>query len=117
MTLIEVTMASVVVTILVLGAAAAFSETVGGARASRKLTTGVLFLETVAENLGATASQNLALLDGTQSFDGDGAADSEYRVDITVFESEVDLLQVQLALVDLSTGRTLGSVVTQRSLR
>lgn len=110
-------MASVVVTILVLGAAAAFSETVGGAQASRRMTSGVLFLETIAENLGATPAQNLLVLDGTQSFDGDGAARGEFRVDVSVFESQLDLLQVELALVELATGRTLGTVVTQRSLR
>lgn len=116
LTLIEVLIASVVVTILTLGAAAAFSETVGGAKAARSMTSGVLFLETVSENVNAQASLNLLGLDGTQSFDGTNANDSEFRVDITVFEVINQLVQIDLALTELSTGRRLGTVTTQRSL-
>jgi len=110
-------LASVVVTILTLGAAAAFSETVGGARAARRLTSGVLFLETVSENVGAQAPANLLALHGNQTLDGPDAAHSAYRVDISVFEVEPELVQVELALVDLSSGNRLGAVATQRSLR
>ena len=115
LTLVEVMMASVVVTILVLGAAAAFSESIGGANAAKRLTSGVLYLETVAENLGAQPTANLLGLDGTSLFDGPDAARSEYRVDLTVFEAELGLLQVELALFELQTGRRLGTAVTQRS--
>jgi len=117
LTLLEVMLASVVVTILILGSAAAFSETVGGARMARKLTSGVLFLETVSENIGAQAPANLLALHGNQSFDGPDAARSEYRVDLSVFEVQAELLQVELALVELSSGNRLGAVATQRSLR
>lgn len=117
LTLVEVMLASVVVTILVLGAAAAFSETVGGARAARSLTSGVLFLETVSENLGAVAPGSLLALHGNQTFDGPDAGRSQYRVDLSVFEVAPALLQLELALVELGTGRQLGTVVTQRSTR
>jgi hypothetical protein len=110
-------LASVVVTILTLGAAAAFSETVGGARAARKLTSGVLFLETVSENIGAQPSANLLALHGNQTFDGPDAARSEYRVDLSIFEVQTELLQIEFALFEVSSGNRLGAVTTQRSLR
>lgn len=117
LTLIEVMMASVVVTILILGAAAAFSETIGGARLARSLTSGVLFLETVSENVGAQPPANLLALHGNHSFDGPDAARSQYRVEVSVFEVQAELLQVELALFELSSGNRLGTVATQRSLR
>lgn len=117
LTLIEVMLASVVVTILIVGAAAAFSETVGGARMARSLTSGVLFLETVSENVGAQPRANLLALHGNQSFDGPDAARSAYRVDVSVFEVQTELLQVELALFELASGNRLGTVASQRSLR
>ncbi|MEZ6014252.1 MAG: prepilin-type N-terminal cleavage/methylation domain-containing protein [Planctomycetota bacterium] len=117
LTLIEVMIASVVVTILILGAAAAFSETVGGANAARRMTSGVLYLETISENISAQPAANLLALDGNQLFDGTDATNSQYRVDVTVFEAETQLAQVELALFDLATNRQLGTVVTQRTLR
>jgi len=115
LTLVEVMIASVVVTILVLGAAAAFSESIGGANAAKRMTSGVLYLETVAENVGAQPTANLLGLDGTSLFDGPDAARSEFRVDLTVFEAELGLLQVELTLFELQTGRSLGTAVMQRS--
>lgn len=117
LTLLEVLIAVVVITILVLASAAAFSGSIGGARAARKITSGTLYLETVAENFGAQPASNLLSLDGTTTFDGTNASDSEYRVDVTTFEAAVELVQVELALVEVSTGRAVGALVTQRSLR
>ena len=117
LTLIEVVVASAVVVIVVLGSSGAFMENLQGASSARKLTSATLYLDTVRENLTAQDPSALLAMNGNQFFDGADGASSEFRVDLTVFTTDVELLQLQLNLIELSSGRLLGSINALRSQR
>lgn len=115
LTLLEVTLAMAVVSVVLLGAAAAFSGNLRAVDQATRMTSGTVLLETVLEDLSAQSFEATLALNGNQFFDGPDAASSEFGVDLTVFQAEVDLLQIRAVLTDLQTGREVGRVTTLRS--
>lgn len=102
---------------VLLASASAFSGTLRATSQSARMTQAAVFLESTLENVGAQNYDNLLAFDGNQVFDGLGAGNSEFRVDLSVFLSQVDLIQIQATLTDLDTGRVVGRVTTLRSNR
>ncbi|MCB9916752.1 MAG: hypothetical protein H6828_16650 [Planctomycetes bacterium] len=117
LTLLEVTLAMGVLSVLLMGITAGFSIDLGSLGRAKRLTAGTALLQTVVEDLSAQSYDNLLALNGDQFFDGADADSSEYSVTLATFEADVDLLQVRAVLTDLDTGRELGRIVTQRSRR
>lgn len=109
-TLLEVVISSVVLSIALMAASAAFSSDLIATEKAKRITTGAVFLNTVTEDVLAQDFDNLLALNGNQIFDGATLAASEYRVDLTVFLADLDLMQVQAALIDLQSNRELGRV-------
>ncbi len=116
-TLIEITISAVVVAILMMASVAAFSGSLRGVDESRKLSEGAALLRTAMENVSAQPYANLLALDGTQVFDNTDADDSNHRVGLSAFLSQVDLIQVEARLTDLHTGRVVGRTALLRSAR
>ena len=115
LTLVEVTVALVLVTIVLLASATVFSSSLAATGQASRLATGSDFLETTMEEVGAQLYPNLLSLDGNRVFDNTDASDSNFAVDLTVFQVDVDLLQIRAVLSDLRTGREVTRLTTQRS--
>jgi prepilin-type N-terminal cleavage/methylation domain-containing protein len=113
-TLLEVVISSAILSVSLLAATAAFSSNRLAVNQAKRLTTGTIFLETVMEDVTAQDYDNLLALNGNRILDGPALARSEFAVDLTVFNTAVDLIQVTAALTDLDSGRELGRVATMR---
>jgi Tfp pilus assembly protein PilV len=115
--LIEVTISVVIATVLMLATAAAFSENLQAVEHAERVGDATLFLETILEDVSAVNYGNLLALDGNQLFDGSTLSASNFTVDLTVFQVEVGLLQVNAALTDLRRGRVLTRTSSLRASR
>ena len=76
-----------------------------------------MFLEGTFENLQAQGFDALLALNGSRFLDDADEDDSSYAVDFVAYTVGVDLLQFEATLVDLRTGRTIGSLTTLRTRR
>ncbi|MEQ1893192.1 MAG: hypothetical protein ABL998_11655, partial [Planctomycetota bacterium] len=86
-------------------------------RTADGLSSGSLFMETVLEDLSAQPYEDLLTFDGNRVFDQETEERSRFAVTLSIFESEVGLLQISALLTDLGRDRELGRVVTFRSSR
>jgi hypothetical protein len=113
--MVEVMIAAGVASVLLMATAATFFGNMKSVGTAKSLTSGSIFLESVQENISAQPYQNLLALDGNAIFD-DGVLDgSDFRADITTFQTGIGLIQIRVALVELSSNRELGRLVTLRS--
>lgn len=117
MTLLEVVLAIAVATVVLIASAGAFSASVAGVVQARHMGRAATFLETVMEDLSAQAYADLPSFNGNQIFNRTNAADSEFSVTLTVFLTQVNLVQVRATITDLRSGEVLGELVTLRSNR
>lgn len=117
LSIVEVTIALAVVGTVLAGVSGAFLSNFSAMRTAEGLSSGTIFLETVLENLSLQEYDDLLAFHGNTLFDGADQARSSYGVELTVFESEVGLMQIGAVLRDLGTGRELGRVTTLRSTR
>ena len=117
LTLMEITFSILIIGMLLLASAGAFTTAIGTTEQAKRTTGAAIFLETTMEGVSAQPFPNLLTLNGNQIFDGTSPADSNYRVDLTVFLAELNLLQVGAVITDLRTGRQIGRLSTQRSDR
>ena len=115
MTLIEVLIASGVVTIMMMAAAASFTGNLKAVGTAKHLTSGSIFLETVHEDLVAQDYGNLLALNGNRLFDGETEATSEYRVELDVSLMQVGLIMVRASLFEIASGTQLTRLVFLRS--
>jgi prepilin-type N-terminal cleavage/methylation domain-containing protein len=116
-TLIEVTISAVVVAIVMMASVAAFSGNLRAVDESRKLSDAATFLRTTMENVSAQPYVNLLALDGTDVFENTDEGDSNFRIGLTAFLAEVDLVQVEARVIDNATGHVLGTTALLRSSR
>ena len=116
-TLIEVTVGAAVIAVLAMASSAAFLGSVRGVNTARSMGDAAAFLDTTMESVGGVEYGNLLGLDGNVVYDGTGANDSQYAVELSAFLSQVDLIQVSARLVQLQNNRTLGRTTTLRSNR
>jgi prepilin-type N-terminal cleavage/methylation domain-containing protein len=117
LTLIEVMIAMMVASTVLISSAYAFTASMRAVQQARKMTQAAAFLETVMENVGSQPYANLAALNGNQLFDGANAGASQYSVTLAVFANQVNLMQVRATLVDLSTNREIARLTTLRANR
>lgn len=117
LSIVEVTIALAVVGTVLAGVSGAFLSNFSAMRTAEGLSSGTIFLETALENLSLQEYDDLLAFHGNTLFDGVDEEHSSYGVELTVFESEVGLMQIGAVLRDLDSGRELGRVTTLRSSR
>jgi len=117
LTVIEVTISMMIVATFLLASAGAFTSSIESTEQSKRTASAAVFLETTMEDISAQPYPNLLALNGNQIFDVTAANDSNYRVDLTVFLVELDLIQIRASVFDLESGRTVGTLASQRSNR
>ncbi len=115
--IVEITIALAIVATVLAGTSGALLANFSAVRTADGLSSGALFLESVLENLSAQDYDDLLTFDGDRLFDGESEARSRYTVDLSVFESEVGLLQIGAVLRERDSGRELGRITTLRSSR
>lgn len=115
--MVEVLVATVIITLLMLTTSVALSNDLGTVSRAEKVTDAGLFLSSIVEDLGEQSYANLLAMNGNQFFDRNDADDSRFSVQLSVFLTAADLLQVELILTDLETGRELGRAATLRTNR
>lgn len=117
LTLVELTLTMSVVATVLMAAALAFSSSLSAAGQAERTGDAAVFLDTVMQELSVLSYDDLAAENGTQLFDGPTLAQSQYTVDLSVFPSQPDLLQVVGVMTDRRNGRVVGRVSTYRSRR
>ena len=116
-TVLEVTIALAITATLLLASAASFLSSIAAVNSAGRTSRGAVFAQTVMEDLAAQPYENLLAFNGNRIYDQATAGASRYAVDLTVFTTTVNLIQVRAALTDLRTGRELVRVSTLRTLR
>ena len=115
--MLEATIALAVVSTVLIASAGAFSSSLSSVNSSQRRSRGMVFLQTVMENLGAQSYDNLLAFNGNRIYDQATLGASTFYVDVTVFTAATDLDQVQTVLRDMRTNREIGRVTTLRSKR
>jgi len=117
LTLLEVTVALVLITVVMLGSSAGFSSSLMAVDRAKQMQQATSFLSTVMEDLGAQPYGNLLAMNGNQFFDGNTLATSQFVLDLSVFQAEIDLLQIRATVTDRRSGDVVGTITTLRSRR
>lgn len=117
MSLLEVTIALAVVTTVLLGSAGAFSSSLAAVDRAKRMGRAAVFLETVMEDLSAQPYDDLPAFNGNRMFDHTSAADSQFSVGLSVFQSRVDLMQIDATVTDIARDEVVGGASTLRSRR
>lgn len=117
LSLVEVVVALTLVTGVMLGASAGFSGSLAAVDRAQQLQDARSHLQTVLEDVAAQPFDNLLALNGNQVLSGASASSSAFVTDLTVFQAQVDLLQIRAVTRDQSTGQQIASVTTLRSRR
>lgn len=117
LSIVEVTIALAIVTTVLSASSGALLTNFAAVRTADGLSSGSLFMETVLEDLSAQPYEDLLTFDGNRVFDQETEERSRFAVTLSIFESEVGLLQISALLTDLRRDRELGRVVTFRSSR
>ncbi len=115
--LVEVTIAIAVLLTGLMATARTLASSITAVNAAQRTSQAALFLETVMEDVAAQPYANLLALDGNHLIDGADADASNFAVDLNVFQSAADLIQVDAVLTDVRSGRETGRVTTLRSRR
>lgn len=117
LTLLEMSIAMAVLSVILSGVAMGFGASLKAVSVARRVTGGSQYLETVMQNISAQPYENLLAMNGNQFFDQPLLADSNFTVDLTTFEAEIDMLQIEATLRDRRTNRELGTITTMRTRR
>ena len=115
LSLVEVMLAVGIATLLLMATAGTFFGNMKAVGQARSITGATIFLETIREDLLTQPYANLLALNGNAFFDGAAPDASRFRADLSVFQSQIGLLQVRVALVDLHSDREVARLVTVRS--
>jgi len=116
-TLVEVIVSAFILSILFLSLAGAFSSNLMAVSTAKDLTNAAAFMESTMQSFSAQPYDNMLAMNGNQFFDNTDAIDSKYSINLAVFTSSVDLLQIRAVLMDLRTNQEIARVVTFRSKR
>ena len=117
LSLLEMSIAMALLAIVLTGMAMGFGASFKAVNGAKRVTGGSKFLESVMQNVGAQPYDNLLAMNGNQFFDQTTLGDSNFTVDLVVFQTEVELLQVEATLTDTLTTRELATITTLRSQR
>lgn len=117
LTIVELVIASGIIAVLLLASAAAMGESVESTTRSRELGRGAVFLESIQEDIAALTPAELLAMNGQRVYSNASTwQDAHYRVEVTVFNSTVRLLQVELRLIDQVSDHAVASVHTMRAV-
>lgn len=116
-TLVEVIISAALLAILFLALASSFGMNLKSVSTAKDMVQATLFLETTMQSLSAQSYDNLLAMNGNQFYSRTDATDSKYRIDLAVFTSQVDLLQVRAVLSDNKRNMELSRIMTNRSRR
>ncbi|MBK8180249.1 MAG: hypothetical protein IPK67_15440 [Planctomycetes bacterium] len=114
---LEVTIALAITASVLLASAASFLASIAAVSSAERTSRGAVFAQTVMEDLAAQPYENLLTFNGNRIYDEATAGASRYAVDLTVFTTTVNLIQIRAAVTDLKTGRELTRLSTLRTLR
>lgn len=117
LTVIEIMITLALVTTGLLAAAGSFSTSLTSVQAAQQQSEAGVFLATVLENLRAQPFGGLLAFNGDRLFDGPDQAHSRYVADLTVFQAGVGLVQIDVRIAELDSGRELTRVATLRADR
>ena len=114
--MIELVIASGIIAVLLLASAAAMGENVESSEASKRLVRGAVFLESVQEDLASLSTSELLAMNGQRIYSTDSWNDAKFRVEVTCFNSSVQLLQLELRLVDQTTEGAVATIHTLKAV-
>ena len=114
-TMIEITISLLILTVILLSSASAFSSSIRAAAQAERTTEAALFIETVTEDISALSYVEVLALNGNAIFDVTNEDDSNFLVALDVFPVEVGLIQLRMRLIDLRNDREMGRSTTLRS--
>lgn len=117
MSLLEATLAIAILATVLLASSVAFTASLSAIGRAELTTDGALYLETVMQDLSSVDYDGLLAMNGNQFFDGATPESSRLSFDLTVFNVQADLLQVEGLLTDRVRNRPLGRIATYRSRR
>ncbi|MEZ5980205.1 MAG: hypothetical protein R3F34_18605 [Planctomycetota bacterium] len=117
MTLLEVAIAAVIVTVILFVSNAAFVSSFAATNRAHDNRRVARLLDTVMEDVSAQPYSVLLSLNGNTILEGDTEGSSQYQVDLETFQADVDLIQVRAVAREIESGREVGRVVTLRSDR
>ena len=115
--MLEVAIALLIVSTVLVSLTGAFLGTAGAVQNARGMGRGTVFLESVMKDLDAQPFDALPGFHGNRIFNRDTAQASNMSVDLAVYPVGVDLLQVDATLVDLRMGQAFAQLSTFRSRR
>ncbi|MBI5361891.1 MAG: hypothetical protein HZA53_01850 [Planctomycetes bacterium] len=113
-TVLEVTISIAILSMFLLGSAAAYVGVLRGAKDARRTSRAGVYLASVMEDLAAEPYDNLAGLNGSTFHDQPTVQGSAFVVELSVFPAAVNLLQLRAIVKDPNSNRELARVVTLR---
>jgi len=116
LTIVELVIASGIIAVLMLASAAAMGENVQSSEASKNLVRGAIFLESVQEDLASLTTSELLAMNGQRIYSEDSWNNAKFRVEVTCFNSSVQLLQLELRLVDQTSGGAVATIHTLKAV-
>ncbi len=116
-TVLEVTIALLIVSTVLVSLTGAFLTSAQAVHSAKGSSRGTVFLQSVMEDLAAQPYDALPSFNGNRIFDKDTRQASNWSVDLSVFQTGVDLEQLDATLVDLHTARVIAQLSTLRSKR
>jgi len=117
LSLVEVTIAIAILFTGLMATARTLASSVTVVNDAKRTNQAAVFLETVMEDVAAQPYTSLLALDGNEITDGNDVDSSKYTADLTVFQAAADLIQVEVQLNDLRSGREIGRATTLRARR
>ena len=116
-TVLEVTIALLIVSTVLVSLTSAFLTSAQAVHSAKGTSRGTIFLQSVMEDMSAQPYDSLLGFNGNHVIDSADQQHSNWAVDLAVFQSGVDLVQVDARLTDLRTAHVIAQLSTLRSRR
>jgi hypothetical protein len=116
-TLVEVALATVLLAFSLVTMARGFGTNYGAVQRAKDMNRAAVFLEETMDGLQSVPYANLAALDGNVFLDQATTSASRFRIDLSVTQVAVDLLEVRAVITDRRNEQVLTRVITYRSRR
>jgi type II secretory pathway pseudopilin PulG len=116
-TFMEIVIAVAILSFSLTVIAGAFGTNLKAVDRAKKTNRAAHFVEETLDSLAETAFDDLKALNGNIIYNGSTAADSLYRIDLSVSESTVDLLTIRLLLRNVRDASIVSRFVLNRSKR
>lgn len=116
-TLIEILLAGAMLAIGLTALAGTIGVNLGAVSKARDMEAATHFVEETLDSLSAQPYDNVLVMNGNTFFSQATAAQSLYRINLTVAQNELDLLTITAQLIDNRSGDPLSRFVIYRSRR